>query len=345
MPTNHFLKAFVLTLGIVIGFVICWEYYWRSKGFPISYNDDNIKWAAKRNEVYRPADQTTVFIGGSRIKFDVDISTWRKLTGEQAVQLALVGTSPRPILQDLANDSNFKGKVIIDVTEPQFFEVDSVGKEKIARGGLEYFRGETPAQKASSAINNVLESNLVFLEEGKFGLDALLDELELPNRAGVSGRKPQPKEFWTSNDERQSIFTPMFLADTAMQNKKFETWAKTNSMNKSVAISGEVLEAFFKEIKTYIDKIRSRGGLVVFVRLPSSGLNREREKQDYPRTLYWDRLLGYTQTPGFHYSDYPETAKMICPEGSHLTPSDAVTYTSQLINLLKKQEGLNFFKN
>lgn len=331
-------------LGIVITFVICWECYWRSKGFPISYNDDKVKWAAKRRQVYKSAHQETVFIGGSRIKFDVDASTWKKLTGEEVIQLAVVGTSPRSILHDLAGDERFRGKVIVDVTEPQFFEIDSVRMEKMAREALEYFRDETLAQEASSTINNFLESKLVFLEEGKFGMDVLLKELKIPNRAGVPDRQAQPKEFWTSNDARQSIFTPMFLVDTAMQNKKFETWATTNSRNTSVAISGDTLETYLKEIKTAIEKIRARGGVVVFIRPPSSGPHLAREMQDYPRALYWDRLLKYTHTPGFYYSDYPETANFVCPEGSHLRPSDAITYTKHLIKLLTNEKDLNFFK-
>jgi len=35
--------------------------------------------------------------------------------------LAIEGSCPRPILEDLANDQNFKGKLIVDVTEGLFF--------------------------------------------------------------------------------------------------------------------------------------------------------------------------------------------------------------------------------
>jgi len=30
MQPTHFFKAFILMLATVIGFVACWEYYWRS---------------------------------------------------------------------------------------------------------------------------------------------------------------------------------------------------------------------------------------------------------------------------------------------------------------------------
>src|SRR5882724_7585504 len=171
MQSNHFAKAAILTLIIGVCFVVCWELYWRNKGFRPSYNDDKVLWAAKRKEIYKPADQTTIFIGSSRIKFDLDFPTWEKLTGEHPVQLALVGSSARTVLRDLAKDKNFKGKVIIDIAEYLAFFVDTLRWERSAKETLDYYYSETPAQKASARINNFLESKLVFLEEGKFGLN------------------------------------------------------------------------------------------------------------------------------------------------------------------------------
>ena len=71
--------------------------------------------------VYESKDKATVFIGSSRIKFDLDIPTWESLTGNHAIQLANVGSSPRPVMEDLANDPNFKGRLVVDVTEGLFF--------------------------------------------------------------------------------------------------------------------------------------------------------------------------------------------------------------------------------
>jgi hypothetical protein len=342
-PTN-FSKAAVLMLIIVVAFAVCWEWYWRKRGFTIAYNDDKFSWAEKRKEIYKPSSQSTVFIGDSRMKFDLDIVTWEKLTGEQAVQLSFVGTSPRPILHDLAADEKFRGKLIINVNETVLFSVDSVRTERFAREGMEYFRNATPAQKASASINHMLESKLVFLEEGKFGLNVLLSELKLPGRKGVTFRPPLPKEYHVSDDNRQSMLTPMFLADTNLQNKKRQTWSTGTSLRKNIPIRGDTLEAYLKEIKTCTDLIKARGGIVVFVRTPSNGVMLEKEKREYPRKQYWERLLEYTGVPGYHYSDYPETAKLFCIEDSHLSPKDAALYTEQLVKILETKEGWTFPK-
>src|SRR6266498_2908622 len=136
MKERKFLKAGLLTIFLVAGFIIFWEYHWRSKGFPIAYNDDDALWAKKRSEVYTPISSSTVFIGSSRIKFDLDIPTWQNITGEKVIQLSMVGTSPRPLLQDLANDEKFKGKLIIDVTEPLFFMRNTKRSEKSAHAAI-----------------------------------------------------------------------------------------------------------------------------------------------------------------------------------------------------------------
>src|SRR5580698_6435492 len=120
MQTSNFFKAGVFALFVVLALVVSWEIYLRQK-ISVDFDDDEALWADKRGMVYEPSDKATVFIGSSRIKFDLDIPTWQNLTGDHAIQLANVGSSPRPVLEDLANDKNFKGKLIIDVTEGLFF--------------------------------------------------------------------------------------------------------------------------------------------------------------------------------------------------------------------------------
>src|SRR4051812_25105005 len=115
--SSSFSKAATLMLVLVTASVFSWELYVRSKGFDHSYDDGGPLWTDKRHMVYEPADNSTVFTGSSRIKFDLDIDTWEKITHNHAIQLACVGSSPVSILESLANDKNFKGNLVVDVTE------------------------------------------------------------------------------------------------------------------------------------------------------------------------------------------------------------------------------------
>src|SRR3978361_662640 len=109
MKTNRPLSSLALALVLVIGAVFCWETFIRNKGIKPDFDDGPELWADKRGMVYQPSNKATVFIGSSRIKYDLDIATWQSITGTNAVQLAMVGSSPRTMLKDLANDPNFKG--------------------------------------------------------------------------------------------------------------------------------------------------------------------------------------------------------------------------------------------
>lgn len=336
MQPKHFVKTFIATVFLTVTFILCWEWYWRSKGFRISYNDDKVLWAQERKEVYKPRDKATVFIGSSRIKFDLDIPAWEKRTGEHAVQLAVVGTSPRLLLQDLANDDNFNGKLVVDVTEVLFFSQNPVF-HKSAKEAIAFYKDQTPSEKLSTQINFALESQFVFLEEKRFSLSTLLNDLEIPDRTGVFSMPPFPKGFeWTRRD-RQTYMSDGFLADTNLLNRQTNIWKTLIMGNPAPAVSGADLQSIFEEVKTAVEKIERRGGKVIFVRTPSSGPMAEGEQKAYPRSAYWDALLAHINIKGIHYADNPQTAHFICPEWSHLSPKDAVKYTHHLIEELQLQ--------
>ena len=342
MEAPNLKKAGILVFILVTFFIIAWEFYWRSNGFSVSYNDDESFWCTKRKEVYKPADAATVFIGSSRIKYDLDIPTWETITGEKAIQLAMVGTSPRPLLEDMANDNKFNGKLIIDITEGVFFGRNKKRTEKSALDGIDYYKKWTPAQKFSSYINYFLESGFVFLDKDKFGLNQLLSEIGNPKRKGVFERPHFPKGFGLTSSERQSYMARSFLNDTSQQKLQQQNWMMTGgASDRTPGINADTLEMVFKEVKKAIDKIRARGGNVLFIRTPSSGYYFETEKIVYPRKKYWDPMLTYTNTPGIYFEDYPEMKPLICPEWSHLAPKDGVVYTKALIDILQ-QKGWTF---
>ena len=51
----------------------------------------------------------------------MQLPVWEKLAGKRPIQLALEGTSPLPILEDLADDPNFTGRLLVGVAPDVFF--------------------------------------------------------------------------------------------------------------------------------------------------------------------------------------------------------------------------------
>jgi hypothetical protein len=343
MESKNLIKAGLLSLFLVATFIVSYENFWRNNGLPLSYNDDESLWSYKRKQVYQPPTSATVFIGSSRIKFDLDIDTWREQTGEDAVQLSLVGTSPLLVLENLADDENFRGKLIVGVTEILFFQPSPSYFHRQALKSLDFYEVFSPSHQAGFQINRVLESRFFFLEE-KFSLNHLLKKLQIPNREGVKPEPIFPDEFEINTFDRQTYMGEAFVQDTAKINIQKRIWTMYGLTSDFPAIKGDTLEAFLHTINTAVGKIRNRGGNVLFVRPPSTGPVWEVEQANFPRELYWEKLLTATASQGVHFRDYPETSDLDCPEWSHLTREDAVLYTKHLVDVLENEKGWKFPK-
>ncbi|MDB5198384.1 MAG: hypothetical protein JWO92_347 [Chitinophagaceae bacterium] len=336
MESKNLVRAGVLAFVLVITFVAGWEFYLRSKGFDTSYYDDGSLWANKREMVYEPANKATVFIGSSRIKFDLDINTWENITGDHAIQLACVGSTPLPILENLANDKNFKGKLVVDVTEGLFFS-SAAGNARTPNENIKYYKDQTPAQRGSFHVNHLLESQFVFLDKEWLSLNELLAGLHIRNRPGVYNFPGFPSDFGRVKFNRQEYMTNKMIADTNIQNQVKGIWNSFRQMSKDPPASGAKLDSILTAVKNSVDKIRARGGQVLFVRTPSSGAYLMGEKMGFPREKYWERILAVTGCPGIHFEDYPAIAHFVCPEFSHLSPSDAIVFTKNFINILQEK--------
>lgn len=336
-------KAGILTLILVATAVASWEMYVRNHDYDTSFDDGPPLWADKRTMVYEPADQSTVFIGSSRIKFDLDINTWENITGDHAIQLACVGSTPLPVLEDLANDKDFKGKLVIDVTEILFFSTAPPNLKR-PKENLKYYKERTPAQRAGFQLNHLLESQLVFLDKERLSLNAKLDELRIPNRPGVFEFPLFPPGFGRVKFNREEYMTDRFLIDTNQQNQVKGVWDFLRKASKDPPASGGKLDSIFATVKTSVDKIKARGGQVIFVRTPSSGPFLMGEKMGYPREKYWNKLLEITNCTGIHFADYPVIDHFVCPELSHLSQPDATIFTKEFIRILNEEKGWRFPK-
>ena len=97
----------------------------------------------------------------------------------------------------------------------------------------------------------------------------------------------------------------------------------------------EAVETRFRDTKAAVDKLRARGGKIVFVRFPFSGELKSYEDRATPRAETWDPLLQQTGVPGIYVEDYPELASFQCPEWSHLSAGDSVEFTKRLVPHLR----------
>ena len=84
-----------------------------------------------------------------------------------------------------------------------------------------------------------------------------------------------------------------------------------------------------------VNKIRARGGDVVFVRPPSDIHLRINEEAQVPKAKGWDGLLRATHSVGVHNDELPMSVHhLIMPEWSHLTRRCATVFTDAYVRAL-----------
>jgi hypothetical protein len=86
--------------------------------------------------------------------------------------------------------------------------------------------------------------------------------------------------------------------------------------------------------KAAVDKIRARGGDVVFVRPPSAPELRVNEEAQVPKTKGWNLLLRDTRSVGVHIDDLASAQGLPLPEWSHLNRRCATVFTDAYVRRL-----------
>lgn len=342
LPWNRLaLVACLLTVVVTAA----WEARVRALGYAPTLNDTSDLWADRR-EAVRP--DSLVVIGDSRAWFDIDLDEIEQGIGKRPVQLAIPGSCAYPILADLAADESFRGDVLVSFL-PALFLAPGGPFLKVSLDALERTRTRSPSQRFSHQVAMLLEERLAFLNQEDLTLVNLLMDLQIPNRPGALVPPRFPPHFQSCDRERRARMleacaipdSPLQLAVKASWQRLFvppppPTWIPAEVFQQKMA---QATEARFGETAAAIEKIRARGGRVVFVRFPHTGWVKEVEEMATPRAPTWDRILRETGVPGIHFADHPELAGFDCPEWSHLSAPDSVEFSRRLVPHLQRAFG------
>jgi hypothetical protein len=324
-PWPAILVAVVLATAVLTA---AWELYWRDVGFVSGdYVDTPSLWATQRR---RATGDRTVLIGSSRMYFDINRRAWAEETnGSRPIQLSLVGTSPRGILTDLANDSTVRGLVVVGVTPGIFFRTRSgyLGDfpERTAR--------ESPSEWFGQRLFMGMERVFAFIDWDT-RLGTILERQPLPLREGQILDRAVRKVSRT-RPARQAWLEPRIIEDSAYRQLVRDIWMDgDDNPDRPPSPPADSVTALIAELDRDIQRIRARGGDVAFVRFPSSGRVLQSEHRDFPRKAYWDRLARELDAVAIYYEDHPALSDYDTPEWSHLSREDAERFTRALVPIL-----------
>lgn len=321
LPEGPWGRTWALALVILVLGIGGWEVLWRVRGFKPSFNDDVTLWLLARGQVKVKDPDASVIIGGSRAQLDlVPWSFGATLGGDSPVQLSINGTSPRPLLRHLAEETEFRG-IVISSVNPMLFFGASPDRDATVGEYIQAHRDQTALQPLENWLSVTAQGFFVFRRT------ALAPRQVLTTM--VRGEGIRPPYIKTAKDRTRVAHYARFRGlqrHRERQRKRYES-------------AGPPLprEAWLSDVKGSVEKIHERGGLVVFVRLPSTGPVLAAEKRRYPGEEFWDVLVSETGAYCIHFEDHKALSAVPCPDDTHLDGADAVPFSLVIAEILRQE--------
>ena len=332
LPERDLGRVVLLALAILVLGLISWEWYWRSYGGVASYRNSDAQWAIERRRIDRGEGHKTVIVGSSRMLFDVQLPVWERLAGERPIQLALEGTTPVPVMEELAADPDFTGRLLVGVAPDLFF----TGFEY--RGtAFKVYRKETPAERAGQWLSMVLLEPWLAYYEQDFALMTVLKRQSWPRRDSVPMYE-SVRKLSVSERDRSTRMWHKVADDSAYAAMARRIWAQDfdaplpGGPGDALKTQREQITRAVKAVKA----LQARGLEVIFIRPPSDGRYLEYENRLFPRAETWDVLLAESGAPGIHFEDHAALQGYRLPEWSHLSADEADRFTAALQPIVER---------
>lgn len=336
IPLQPWGRILLGALALFLLLMTAWELYWRDFGATPGYRNSNGAWAEQRRRIDAGEGGKTVLVGSSRMLFDVQLPVWEQLTGERPIQLALEGTSPVPVMEDLAADPNFTGRLVVGVAPDLFFSGFAYRGPAIAR-----YHDQGPSQRSGHWLSKRLLEPYFAFYDPDFALPTVLMRQDWPLREGMH-KDTRVRKLMTQEADRNTHMWRKVENDPQYRALARSIWAEhfnrppppnMDTPDKARRLATEQIARAAKAVAT----LRQRGVPVVFVRPPSTSAYYAFEQKKLPRPNTWNPLLQRTGAPGIHFEDYPQLQGYELPEWSHLATDDAERFTEVLVPLVERE--------
>ena len=325
VPDRPWRGIFIGAVVVFVAAMAVWE--WQMRRLQLAagdLRDNGSAWAEQRRRI-DAGEGAVVIVGDSRILFDTDLDRFAAMTGVRPIQLALPGTNARPFLEELSRDDDFRGLLIVGISDVSYFR-DALG---LRGDALERYRFEAPSARTSFLIDRVLQGTFAFMDDN-YTLPKLVQRSDEGVRAGVRGPYQDVWKISKIYADRQYAMWPRLETDAYLRDHAISVWMSTPRMPVSDATRTMTLAV----TRDSVARIRARGGEVVFVRPPSHAPLRALEETQIPRKRGWDALLADAGVAGAHYEDYPSMQGLELPEWSHLSRTCATVFTDAYVRAL-----------
>lgn len=342
-PSLNWTWIFGIALFMLLAYVYATETALSAKGFTPTVIDSKALWIKERERASKLGGRALILVGASRIQLGFDLDVLRQKTGLEPIQLAIDGSSYAPVLNGLASDTAIRGTIILDLMPgPVSLDIDSKGTSKHYQEAYEamaagHFRWPT-YQTAELWSTGAVTALLTNYADGGRPWDSLVNRL--------FNAKATPQYLLTFPDrsrkaDYQRVSIPDYYLSRVLRHIG-------NPPDLNANQSGEELRARLTDyidhlqpkpestqsekgladLERLVSAIQSRGGRVIILAMPTSGLVQAADSKRFPRHLYWGKVVASTTAQTIHWQDYQSLSGFNCPDGSHLDAKDTVAFTN-----------------
>lgn len=341
-----------IAMFMCLAYVGTTEAYFFEKGFVPTVNDSKDLWLKQRERATKLGDRALILVGASRIQLGLDLHVLREKTGLEPVQLAIDGSSYAPVLNGLAMDTAIRGTIILDLMPgPVSMDTQSTGISKHYQEAYEALASKN-FQWASYETSEVwladaIRGKLINYANGGRPWDALA------NRVFNEKSTPQYLETFADRSRKadyQLVPMPDFYLNRVLRHignppelmahqQQAELHARLKDYIAHLQPAPESVQSQkgLADLERVVSIIQARGGRVIILAMPTSGLVQSADAKRFPRQLYWDKVVASTTAQTIQAQDHEELSGFNCPDGSHLDARDTTAFTNAFILLA----GLN----
>ncbi|KQC31558.1 hypothetical protein [Flagellimonas eckloniae] len=338
-------QSLLIAILLSIISLAAWEIHWRSKPdyYRANLEDDRYLWAQHKAKVASATENDVVIIGSSRTGFDFNTHVWEEVQGSKPINLSTNGKPPLPFLEDIVENTDFNGTLILGVTPLLCFSPGVEQRNLEAKMWVEHYHNQTYAQKLGFWVSKPLERNLVMLTSSELKFYNDLDLKALINTISIGERiPPAPKflNFGYNDEDRNLIMFSSMVTKPEFAEKVQNVWNSFLPYIPDYEVIKDVVPTIIEKYQEPAKKFKARGGKIILVRHKAENEWNMHTKRILPKNKVWDKFVELLDCPAYHFEDYGFMSKHTLPDWSHMNAEDAKTYTADLVNQLIKDKHL-----
>ena len=336
IPDLNYRKIAFFTIAILTLTLIVSEIFFRKRGFQTNITDSTMYWGLKRKEVYKNNHwDKIVIVGASRAQLGIVPKTIEdELTHYKAIHLTIDGTSYFYVLKDLCEDVKFNGVIFFSVTAGDF-------KQRLfekAKPWVDYYHKNVDGiSEIGNKLNTIIQVNI----QDNFVITSSALNIR---RIIYSRLSPKPLYSRMQKDRyRPAFFYERLTPDKLSKHRKHRIEKIVNKFEKTndnFESKKKEFKKAMKELRNYYVILKSRGGDLILIRMPTTDEHWSVDEINYPKQIFWDQITKLTGIPTVHFKDYASLNSFDCPDTSHLDATDSPQFTKSLVSIIKNKIGI-----